>query len=565
MKSIRDWSIRFKLMAAFVAVASLLLLTGVTGVVISKRMSAQVTEVISQGVEPTKLVLDASRGVLIGRGDVWRLQGQPTHPDRPKIIASFEEQAAATDKAIAQLEKSSLSPAERAWVETFKTEWNAVRDARRHAIALSATDANASYALMNGEVRQHDHESRHALDELVRLRRIEVDQSAAAALAAAHRLSVMLQSTVVVGVLVALALGLVFSARIARRVAAAAANADRVARGELDFEVQPDGDDELGKLSAALQTMIEQLRRTASELQRVCEQVAAGSEEMSSSADQLANGASEQAAAAERVTSAMEEISGSVGQNAENAQHTERIATSSAEASERCREAMDRSVAANQSIASKISIVEEIARQTNLLALNAAIEAARAGENGRGFAVVAVEVRKLAERSQVAAAEIAELSQASLKATADAAQLTSGSAQASRKTAALVQEISAASREQSVGAQDVNRSLQKLDSVVTQNAAAAEQLSATSADFAAQATRLAQLLSFFRLGRHANDGAAGMPHTHHERAPKRSSSIHPRAPRAEGPHRAATAGKTGPTIKLGADDLDDHFEKTGTS
>jgi len=152
-----------------------------------------------------------------------------------------------------------------------------------------------------------------------------------------------------------------------------------------------------------------------------------------------------------------------------------------------------------KTIAEKITIVEEIAYQTNLLALNAAIEAARAGEHGKGFAVVATEVRKLAERSQVAAKEISGLTTNSVKVAEQSGQLLLDLVPAIRKTTSLVQEVAAASREQASGVNQMTRAMTQFDQVTQRNASVAEELASTSEELSAQADAFQQLVSFFRL------------------------------------------------------------------
>ena len=152
-------------------------------------------------------------------------------------------------------------------------------------------------------------------------------------------------------------------------------------------------------------------------------------------------------------------------------------------------------VAAMKEIASKISIIEEIARQTNLLALNAAIEAARAGEHGKGFAVVAAEVRKLAERSQKAAGEINQLSGTTVKVSETAGEMLGKLVPDIQRTAELVQEITAASKEQDTGAEQINKALQQLEKVIQQNASAAEEMASTTEELTGQSEQLVSALS----------------------------------------------------------------------
>ena len=193
----------------------------------------------------------------------------------------------------------------------------------------------------------------------------------------------------------------------------------------------------------------------------------------------------------------MEEMSSSIAQNNENAKVTGDIANRTARETQDGGQAVQETVTAMKQIAKKIAIIDDIAYQTNLLALNAAIEAGRAGEHGKGFAVVAAEVRKLAERSQVAAEEISQLASSSVTLAERAGSLLGTIVPSIQKTADLVQEISAASTEQNSGVGQINSAITQISSAVQQNAAAAEELASTSEEVNAQAQELQSMMALF--------------------------------------------------------------------
>ena len=253
------------------------------------------------------------------------------------------------------------------------------------------------------------------------------------------------------------------------------------------------------ELKSALNNMIAKLSQVVADVNSGAQALASASEEVSATSQSLSQASSEQAASVEETSASIEQMTSSIAQNTENAKVTDAMASQAARQAAEGGESVSATVVAMKQIAKKIGIIDDIAYQTNLLALNAAIEAARAGEHGKGFAVVAAEVRKLAERSQVAAQEIGEVASSSVELAEKAGKLLDEIVPNIKKTSDLVQEISAASSEQSSGAGQINAAVSQLSQTTQQNASSSEELAATAEEMSSQAEQLQQTMSFFKL------------------------------------------------------------------
>jgi len=446
-----------------------------------------------------------------------RLPSLHNSEDRKAAVKRAVVHMSIETSVLKELRKMSMEPREVALYAKLDTMLPHYLSVNERVYTLAQKGKLVESAdLSNGEARAASDSVVYTLKALVDIADSSAKEMDIKSMNTATETRKILVAMVLFYVLIVSAFGFLVARHVARQLGGepeyATSVVRRIASGDLTVNIDVSSQDS-SSLLFAMKGMKERLNSVIQEIWNSADLVSMAMSQIAIAAQSLAQNASEEAANVEQTSSAVEQISSTVAQNAENAKKTDGIASTSLGQAQEGEDAVRKADLAMRQIAGKVKIIDDIANQTNLLALNAAIEAARAGEHGKGFAVVAAEVRKLAERSQVAAREIGEVAANSVLMSERAGSLFENLLPSIRRTADLVQEISAASREQRTGLEHINESVLQLTQTTQCNASAAEQLSATAAEMSAQAQQLQGVIKFFKVDGGRHDNGVSVPRT----------------------------------------------------
>ena len=540
--SLRNMNIAPRAFLGFAFIGALMLLLGVFALNQMSKIRAATEDITSASVPSIRALDEFTQLTLRLRVLSYRLLTNREPDVQQKTLEAFELRNQQIRTAQGIYEKLITSTQERNAYDEYVRLLGQYRQIEERMKSLSrANQIDELRTLLNTELLNN---SEQVNAVLTRLLDINNDDANATNQQAKDQYDTAFD--LVVGLLVvATALTVLFAWLLTRSItlpiARALEAAEEVAEGNLTRPITVDGNDEAGRLLAAMAKMQNKLRDTLQRIAGSATQLASAAEELNVVTDESARGLTQQNNEIEQAATAVNEMTSAVEEVARNAVSTSEASRNATTSAGDGRDLVQETVSAiermsadvqatasligdlaneSRDIGKALDVIRGLADQTNLLALNAAIEAARAGEAGRGFAVVADEVRALAHRTQQSTSEIERMIGSIQTGTEHAVDSMRNSTERAESTlniakgaglsldtinTAIVEinernlVIASAAEEQAQVAREVDRNLVNIRDLSVQSATGASQTSAASNELSRLAVDLNGMVGRFRL------------------------------------------------------------------
>ena len=504
----KNWSISFKLLCLVAIAIVAFVCMGLYGILNTRSIFGWVSEVNTTAKDFQRSAKEISDPLHRVRELVLSIVLAPDRALREKLNETQEEISRQLDAGFKRWPVGPMAAAERAAFDKLRAAWEDYKKLKDYTVDR-ATKGYREEAFINAidtEARQFD----STIGELDGWQKLKIDAAQAMYREADSRFRLVVQTSVIVTLLIALLVGGVafvivrsITGPIQILTTTASRIADRVDDTQAEKTLEPvlQTGGEVGQLARGFWRMVSTLRTTIQNetqsralMDEILTSTRAAVGQLGSTGAQLlastkeqASGAEKQAEAVARVVTTIEQVTATAREAATRAtevgktvQRTLKIGNAGRKATadsftalngvrkrvEETSKNMMALIEQAKAISGIIGTVDDIAQQSHVLAVNAAIEAAKAKEGGKEFTIIAREIRAMAEQSRKGTAQVRQILVQILKASgaaiASMEQVTTGvsgailegdqSSQAINELAVALGEVAETSAQTSVSA-----------------------------------------------------------------------------------------------------------------